>query len=80
MLNNGMSVAKKRITEVTQNDDRMENLSKRLKVIQIQYNFSLIINIITRLTVVFGKFYSLFTQLIAIRKTLNIEKKSTIMA
>ena len=56
MLNNGMSVAKKRITEVTQNDDRMENLSKRLKVIQIQYNFLLIINRITRLTVVIGKF------------------------
>ena len=33
MLSNGMTVAKKRITEVTQSDDRMENLSKRLKVI-----------------------------------------------
>ena len=33
MLSSGMTVAKKRITEVTQREDRMENLSKRLKVI-----------------------------------------------
>ena len=33
MLSNGMTLAKKRITEATQSDDRMKNLSKRFKVI-----------------------------------------------